>query len=82
MVGDNLLHCTRLLIQVASKFMSCSEIRRGMIRDEVQRGRGRSNWKGFIVREDHRELLKWIAVDFSKEVMQLDVWVRKYTPRH
>lgn len=77
-----MLHCSRLLIQVASKFMSCSEIRSGMRRDEVQRERGRSSWKGFLVRVDHRELLKWIVVDFSKEVMQLDVWVRKYTPRH
>lgn len=68
-----MLHCNRLLIQVASKFMSCSEIRRGMIRDEGQRERGRSNCKGFVVRVDHRELLKWTAVDFSKEVMQLDV---------
>lgn len=44
-----------------------------MIRDEVQRERGRSNWKGFVVRVDQRELSKWTVVDFSKEVMQLDV---------
>ena len=73
MFGDSLLHCNRLLIEVASKFMSCSEIRTRMIKDGVQTERGRSSWKSFIVRVDHSELLEQIVVDFSNVVLRLNV---------